>query len=80
MSPKGLDPDYEWLVKHVPFAEPDYDSRLYVMQMVLPDMTALDSFINIHLMGIREYCVPTIHKKSRCRYTCRLKCRKEAYH
>jgi hypothetical protein len=57
MSPVvGLDPDYEWLVKHVPFAEPDYDSRLYIMEMVLPDMAALDSFINHPLYaGIREY-------------------------
>jgi hypothetical protein len=57
MSPvQGLDPDYEWLVKHVPFAEPDYDSRLYIMQMVLPDMTALDSFIeHPSYAGIREY-------------------------
>ena len=57
MSPVvGLDPDYEWLVKHVPFAEPDYDSRLYIMQMVLPDMTALDSFTeHPSYAGIREY-------------------------
>jgi hypothetical protein len=52
----GLDPDYEWLVKHVPFAEPDYDSRLYIMQTVLPDMAALDSFINHpSYAGVREY-------------------------
>lgn len=57
MSPVvGLDPDYEWLVKHVPFAEPDYDSRLYIMQMVLPDMTALDLFTeHPNYAGIREY-------------------------
>ena len=57
MSPViGLDPDYEWLVKHVPFAQPDYDPRLYVMQMVLPTMTALESFEQHPTYpGVREY-------------------------
>ena len=52
----GLDPDYEWLVKHVPFAQPDYDPRLYIMEMVLPDMAFLDSFQeHPSYAGIREY-------------------------
>lgn len=30
----GLDPDLEWLVKYTPFVQPDYDSRIYMMQTV----------------------------------------------
>lgn len=57
MSPViGLDPDYEWLVKHVPFAEPDYDPRLYVMVRVLPDLEFLEDFAqHPQYPGIREY-------------------------
>jgi hypothetical protein len=28
----GLDPDLEWLVKFWPFEQPDYDSRIYILQ------------------------------------------------
>ena len=54
----GLDPDYEWLVKHVPFAQPDYDPRLYIMQMVLPNMEFINDFQDHpSYPGIREYRV-----------------------
>jgi len=28
----GLDPDLEWLIVNTPYVEPDYDSRLFVLQ------------------------------------------------
>ena len=53
---EGLDPDYEWLVKHIPFAEPDYDSRIYIMETQLPDLAFLNDFIeHPSYPGIREY-------------------------
>lgn len=30
---QGLDPDLEWLVKTEPFASPDYDSRIFVLDV-----------------------------------------------
>lgn len=65
MSPViGLDPDYEWLLKHVPYAEPDYDPRLYIMQMELPDLNLLESF-EAHPVHteIREYRITYNPKK-----------------
>jgi hypothetical protein len=33
MAPvEGLDPDLEWLVKVTPYAAPEYDSRIYILQ------------------------------------------------
>ena len=29
----GLDPDLEWLLKHEPFASPDYDSRIFELEI-----------------------------------------------
>ena len=53
---QGMDPDYEWLVKHVPFAEPQYDSRIYIMATNLPDLAGLDSFgEHPNYPGLREY-------------------------
>ena len=55
---QGLDPDYEWLVKYVPFAEPAYDSRVFIMQTNLPDLTNLDSFpAHPSYEGIRAYTI-----------------------
>lgn len=28
----GLDPDLEWLVKYTPYDQPDYDSRIFMLQ------------------------------------------------
>lgn len=28
---QGLDPDLEWLLKYTPFASPDYDSRIFIL-------------------------------------------------
>jgi len=57
MSPvEGLDPDYEWLIKHIPFAEPAYDPRIYIMVTNFPDMNLVDSFQEHPLYsGLREY-------------------------
>lgn len=33
---QGLDPDYEWLIKYTPYAEPPYDSRIYIMDEKTP--------------------------------------------
>lgn len=53
---QGLDPDYEWLVKHVPFAEPPYDPRIYIMTTNLPDLAFLDDFeVHPSYPGLREY-------------------------
>lgn len=53
---QGLDPDYEWLVKHIPFAEPPYDSRIYVMATNLPDLEFLEDFEeHPSFTGLREY-------------------------
>ncbi|MBC7845551.1 MAG: hypothetical protein H7Y10_03565 [Flavobacterium sp.] len=32
-----IDPDYEWLIKHTPYAEPPYDSRIYIMDENTPE-------------------------------------------
>jgi len=55
---QGLDPDYEWLIKYIPFAEPDYDSRVFIMQTNLPDLTNLDNFpTHPSYVGIRAYTI-----------------------
>lgn len=53
---QGLDPDYEWLVKNIPFAEPPYDSRIYIMATNLPDLASLELFEeHPNYTGLREY-------------------------
>jgi hypothetical protein len=53
---QGMDPDYEWLIKHIPFEEPPYDPRIYIMSTQLPDLTFLDEFQNHpEYSGLREY-------------------------
>lgn len=55
---QGLDPDYEWLVKHVPFLEPDYDSRVFIMQTNLPDLADLENFVeHPNYAGLRTYTI-----------------------
>lgn len=55
---QGLDPDYEWLIKYVPFAEPAYDSRVFIMQTNLPDLSNLDKFQeHPNYEGIRAYTI-----------------------
>ena len=52
----GMDPDYEWLVKHIPFPEPAYDPRIFIMQTNLPDLQFLNDFqTHPSYPGIREY-------------------------
>jgi len=36
-----LDPNYEWLVCYTPFAEPSYDSRIFIMEEITPKDDAL---------------------------------------
>jgi len=51
-----IDPDYEWLIKHTPFAEPDHDSRIFIMEDVMPDLNFLADFQeHPQYPGIREY-------------------------
>jgi hypothetical protein len=53
---QGMDPDYEWLVKFIPFEEPVYDSRIFIMQTNLPDLSFLDQFQqHPSYPGLREY-------------------------
>jgi hypothetical protein len=53
---QGLDPDYEWLVKNIPFAEPPYDSRIYIMATNFPDLNFLENFEeHPQYEGLREY-------------------------
>jgi hypothetical protein len=35
---QGLPPEYEWFIKHIPFAEPPYDSRVFIMSTDFPDL------------------------------------------
>ncbi len=55
--PEGdLDPDLEWLIIHEPFAEPIYDSRIYIMVTNNPDLNFLDTFQDHPLYpGIKAY-------------------------
>lgn len=43
---EGLDPDYEWLIKHTPFPEPLYDPRIYIMQVNIPNIEFFETFPN----------------------------------
>lgn len=53
---QGIDPDYEWLIKNIPFAEPDYDPRIFIMQTNLPDLEFLADFQeHPSYEGLREY-------------------------
>lgn len=38
---QGLPPEYEWFIKYIPFAEPPYDSRVFIMSTDLPDLDQL---------------------------------------
>lgn len=51
-----IDPDYEWLIKYIPFTEPMYDPRIYIMVTNFPDLSDLSN-IQQHpnYPGIREY-------------------------
>lgn len=51
-----IDPDYEWLIENIPFPEPMYDPRIYLMVTNLPDLANLNSFPQHPLYpGIKEY-------------------------
>jgi hypothetical protein len=53
---QGLPPEYEWFVKHIPFAEPPYDSRVFMMQTDLPDLDQLALWEeHPNYEGIRAY-------------------------
>jgi hypothetical protein len=53
---QGMDPDYEWLIKNIPFSEPVYDSRIFIMQTNLPDLNFLNDFQqHPSYPGLREY-------------------------
>lgn len=61
-----IDPSYEWLIQYIPYAEPDYDSRLYLLVTNLPDLEYLNIFPNHSLYpGIKEYKITyTLEKRS----------------
>lgn len=40
---EDLDPDYEWLIEYIPYSEPDYDSRIYIMVTNLPNLDDLST-------------------------------------
>lgn len=51
-----IDPDYEWLIQYIPFSEPDYDPRVYIMVTNLPDLQNLDAFEeHPNYPGIKAY-------------------------
>lgn len=61
---EGMDPDYEWLIENIPFAQPDYDPRIYIMVTNKPDLQFLDSFIeHSSYPGLREYRITYTPKK-----------------
>ncbi len=52
----GLDPDLEWLIIHIPYAEPTYDSRIYLLVQENPNLESLDSFPDHpSYQGIKAY-------------------------
>jgi len=52
----GLDPDLEWLVIHIPYSEPTYDSRIWLLNENKPDLQFLDKFLPHPLYpSLREY-------------------------
>lgn len=51
-----IDPDYEWLIENIPFPEPSYDPRIYIMVTNLPDLESLSTFQDHpDYSGIKEY-------------------------
>ncbi len=53
---QGMDLDFEWLIKFIPFSEPPYDPRVYIMQTNLPDLQFLNEFQeHPNYPGLREY-------------------------
>lgn len=51
-----IGPDLEWLVIYTPHAEPDYDSRIYLLVTNFPDLNYLDLFQeHPDYPGIRAY-------------------------
>jgi len=51
-----LDPDLEWLIIHIPNAEPEYDSRIYLMVTNNPNLDNLNSFPeHPNYPGIKAY-------------------------
>ena len=51
-----IDPDLEWLIIHIPFPEPVYDPRIYVMVTNNPDLNFLELFPeHPQYPGIRAY-------------------------
>lgn len=61
---EGLDPNLEWLIQHIPYSEPDYDSRIYVLVTNYPDLQLLDSFPDHPLYpGLKEYRITYSTKK-----------------
>ena len=45
---EGLDPDLEWLIKYIPYVQPDYDSRIYVLNQT-EEVTAIPHSDYSHL-------------------------------
>jgi hypothetical protein len=53
---EDLDPDFEWLITNIPFSEPVYDPRIYIMVTNLPDLNYFEDFQEHPLYsGLKEY-------------------------
>lgn len=53
---EGLDPDYEWLIEHIPNEKPDFDPRIFVLATNIPDLQYLDTFEeHPNYPGLKEY-------------------------
>jgi hypothetical protein len=51
-----IDPDLEWLVVNIPFPEPDYDPRIYILGTNIPNLDQLETFPDHPLYsGIKAY-------------------------
>jgi len=64
---EDLDPDYEWLIENIPYLEPDYDPRIFILVTNKPDLNFLDTFIDHPLYpGLKEYRITyTPEKRSK---------------
>jgi hypothetical protein len=61
---QGMDPDYEWLVKYIPYEEPAYDPRIFLMETLLPSLEFLSDFEeHLSYPGLREYRITYNPKK-----------------
>jgi len=65
-EPQDIDPDYEWLIEYVPFTEPSYDPRIYLIVTNVPDVNFYELFEEHPLYpGLKAYTITySLEKRS----------------